>query len=74
MKNDNEKGEKIMEKVTMTVLEMAQSLGIGRNMAYELIKNGRVPFLKIGRQIRIPKKAFDAWLANEASVDKAVSL
>lgn len=63
-----------MEKATMTVLEMAQILGIGRNMAYELIKNGRVPFLKIGRQIRIPKKAFDAWLANETSADKAVSL
>lgn len=62
-----------MEKVTMTVQEMAECLGIGRNMAYELVKNGRVPFLKIGRQIRIPKRAFDAWLANEASADKAVN-
>ena len=62
-----------MEKMTMTVQEMAQCLGIGRNMAYELVKNGRVPFLKIGRQIRIPKRAFDAWLANEASADKAVN-
>lgn len=62
-----------MEKVTMTVQEMAECLGIGRNVAYELVKNGRVPFLKIGRQIRIPKRAFDAWLANEASADKAVN-
>ena len=31
-----------MEKMTMTVPEMAQSLGIGRNVAYALIKNGRV--------------------------------
>lgn len=62
-----------MEKVTMTVQEMAECLGIGRNMAYELVKNGKVPFLKIGRQIRIPKRAFDAWLANEASADKAVN-
>ena len=62
-----------MEKMTMTVQEMAECLGIGRNMAYELVKNGRVPFLKIGRQIRIPKRAFDAWLANEASADKAVN-
>lgn len=62
-----------MEKVTMTVQEMAECLGIGRNMAYELVKNGRVPFLKIGRQIRIPKRAFAAWLANEASAEKAVN-
>ena len=62
-----------MEKVTMTVQEMAECLGIGRNMAYELVKNGKVPFLKIGRQIRIPKRAFDAWLANEASAEKAVN-
>ena len=62
-----------MEKMTMTVQEMAQCLGIGRNMAYELIRNGKVPFLKFGRSVRIPKKAFDAWLTNETSAGKVVS-
>lgn len=62
-----------MEKMTMTVQEMAQCLGIGRNRAYELIRTGKVPFLKFGRSVRIPKKAFDVWLANETSANNVAS-
>lgn len=51
-----------MEKATLTVIEMANALGIGKNMAYELVKQGGVPSLRLGRQIRIPKKAFNDWL------------
>lgn len=35
-------------------------------MAYELVKSGHIPYLKIGRQIRIPKKAFNDWLCQES--------
>lgn len=63
-----------MEKLTMTVEEMAECLGIGRNGAYNLVKKGRVPALKIGRQIRIPKAAFVAWLAVEAGTGQAYSI
>jgi excisionase family DNA binding protein len=62
-----------MERMTMTVVEMANCLGIGRNAAYDLVKKGRVPSLKIGRQIRIPKKAFELWLTKETEKDKDVS-
>ena len=55
-----------MEKMTMTVSEMAGCLGIGLNRAYELVKSGRIPNLKIGRQIRIPRKAFYEWLIMES--------
>jgi DNA binding domain, excisionase family len=62
-----------MEKMTMTVNEMAMALGIGKNVAYELIKKGRVPALKIGRQIRIPKKSFDDWLIGEAQANNIMN-
>ncbi|SCM82579.1 Excisionase family DNA binding domain-containing protein (fragment) [uncultured Sporomusa sp.] len=62
-----------MERMTMTVVEMASCLGIGRNVAYDLVKEGRVPALKIGRQIRIPKKAFEKWLLDEITKTQPVS-
>lgn len=37
----------------MTVAEVAAYLRIGRTTAYELIKNGKIPSVKIGRQIRV---------------------
>lgn len=62
-----------MECMTMSVMEMAECLGIGRNMAYELVKTGRIPALKIGRQIRIPKKILESWLTEEAGKNKGAS-
>ena len=37
----------------MVVTEVAAYLRIGRTTAYELIKSGEIPSMKIGRQIRI---------------------
>lgn len=62
-----------MECMTMSVIEMANSLGIGRNVAYNLVKNGRIPSIKIGRQIRIPKKAFEKWLLDEITKTQPIS-
>ncbi|WP_196592156.1 helix-turn-helix domain-containing protein [Pectinatus frisingensis] len=53
-----------MEKVTLTVPEMAEKLNIGKNKAYELAH--QVPHVKIGKQIRIPVVQFNEWLINEA--------
>jgi excisionase family DNA binding protein len=52
----------INQKITLTVEDMAQILEIGKSKAYELVKTPGFPFLKIGRQIRIPTKAFYTWI------------
>lgn len=41
----------------LTVRQVADLLRIGRNTAYELVRAGLVPSVKIGRQIRISKQA-----------------
>ena len=46
----------------MTVSEMAKYLRIGRNTAYELVKEEGFPALKFGRQIRIPTAALNQWV------------
>jgi excisionase family DNA binding protein len=37
--------------------EVSAWLGIGRSVTYELIRTGRLPSVRWGRQIRIPRKA-----------------
>ena len=55
-------GVKMPEKRVYSVAEIQDILGIGRNSAYEVIKNGKFRVVRIGNQIRISKKSFDEWL------------
>ena len=41
-------------KLTLTVDEAARRLGIGRSAAYEAVRTGVIPSLKIGRRRLIP--------------------
>lgn len=56
-----------MEKVTLSVQELAALLGISLPKAYELVKQPGFPVLKIGTRILIPVDAFKAWLISNAS-------
>lgn len=49
-------------KATVTVPEAARKLGIGRNQAYEGVKSGQIPSIKIGKRILIPRAALDRLL------------
>ena len=55
-----------MGKATLTVVETAEYLGIGRNKTYRMINDGILPAIKVGRQFRIPINALESWLMNEA--------
>ena len=46
----------------MTIPECAEYLGIGRSTAYELARTGRLPVLKLGRRLLIPKTALERML------------
>lgn len=50
------------ERLTYTVTEAACALGIGRTVAYDLIRRGEIPHVRIGRSIRIPRSSLDSWL------------
>ena len=47
---------------TLTIPECAKYLGIGRSTAYELARTGRLPVLKLGRRLLIPKAALERLL------------
>lgn len=54
-----------MGKRTYSVSDIQGILDISRSTAYALIKRGTFKSQKVGKQIRISKKSFDAWLDGE---------
>lgn len=51
-----------MEKLTLTVREVQQALGIGRNAAYCLANRADFPSIRLGNKLIIPRDAFMRWL------------
>ena len=45
-----------------TVPEVGKLLGINRNLAYEMARQGQIPTIKLGRRLVCPKVAVDRWL------------
>lgn len=43
-----------MEKLAISVRELAEVLGVSKSHAYELVKTGVVPSVKLGKRIVIP--------------------
>lgn len=54
------------DRMTLSVNEAARELGVGRNTAYDLVRAGHLPHVRIGRVIRIPRLQLQEWL-NEQS-------
>ena len=50
------------ESKTFTVEEAAKVLGIGRQKAYELAREGKLPVLRLGKRILLPRIALDRML------------
>lgn len=59
-----------MEKLVYSIQEAADLLGISRSYAYELVRNGTIPALELGRKRVIPKEKFVAWLNGNVNGDK----
>lgn len=50
------------EPPLMTVFELAEYLGIGRNTAYELLRNQTIQGFRIGRTWKVSKEAVDMYI------------
>lgn len=56
-----------MNKLTMSVHEMSEQMGISLPKAYELTKQEGFPVLRVGKRVIIPVSAFENWLMDEVS-------
>ena len=51
------------ERLLLTVEEAARRLGIGKTLAWELVWQGVLPSVRLGRCVRIPLAALEEWIA-----------
>jgi excisionase family DNA binding protein len=58
-------------KPTMSAVELAKQLGVGKNSIYAAVKAGQIPNIGIGKTIRIPTSWFlnllDGWKKENAT-------
>jgi len=56
------------KSLLLTVSEAARLLRISRNLAYELVAQGQLPHVRLGRVIRIPRHGLEQWIACQAGL------
>jgi excisionase family DNA binding protein len=49
----------------LKVPEVAEVLRIARSRAYELVGNGEIPSIRIGRSVRVNRRELDVWLEGQ---------
>jgi excisionase family DNA binding protein len=55
------------KKITVSVEEMAEMLGISRSVAYQIIKEKDFPVVRVSeRRLIIPVKSLEKWLEARA--------
>lgn len=60
-------------KLTLSVEEAGQVLGISRGLAYELVARGEIPSIRLGRRVVVPKAALVHRLDSASEVDRSMS-
>ena len=53
------------EPMALSVGQAAAALGISRALAYELVRRGDLPKLRLGRRIVVPRKALTELVESE---------
>ncbi|MCC7018580.1 MAG: helix-turn-helix domain-containing protein [Ardenticatenales bacterium] len=58
----------------LTIRDVQEITQLGRTTIYELMREGRLPYLKIGRSVRIRREALEKWLAELEASERLLSL
>ena len=56
------------ETQVMSALEMAEYLQIGKNRAYDLLRNGTIHGFRIGNTWRVSKEAVDHYIREQSGM------
>ena len=51
------------DRATLTIEEAAHVLGISRGLCYEMVRIGRLPVIRLGRRLVVPRVRLEAILA-----------
>ena len=56
------------DPLVMTVSECAIYLKIGRGHCYEMVRQGRIPSVRLGKRLLIPRKGLERLLEGEGPI------
>lgn len=59
------RGEHGAERLTYSVVEAAGVLGIGKDLAYALVRSGQLRTVRLGRRIIVPRHAIEELLSRQ---------
>lgn len=54
-----------MERVTMTVKEVAEYLGVDEDAIYTMVREHQIPHIRIRRRIFFRRETLDAWMRQQ---------
>lgn len=55
-------------RMTVTVEEAAEMLGVSRSLAYKLVQRNELPSLRLGRRLVVPVRALERLVADDGGV------
>ena len=58
-----------MESELLTIPQVAKRTNLGRTTIYQLIQQGQLCPVRIGRAVRIPSQVLEKWIQNQ--IDEA---
>lgn len=56
----------------LTTQEVGEQLGVGPRQVANLVRAGRLPYVRHGQKLRFPRHAWDEWLASQSREALAV--
>ncbi|MEC0329334.1 helix-turn-helix domain-containing protein [Paenibacillus macerans] len=54
-----------MTRITLTVTETAELIGVHRNTVYNLVREGQIPYVRVRDRILFHRDVVEAWLRGE---------
>ena len=58
------------EKLTLNIKEVSVLLGVSVNSAYEAVRRGEIPAIRLGRRLLVPRRALENLLDGAAAQGK----
>jgi excisionase family DNA binding protein len=56
--------KKVLEKIWLRPTDVSVALNMSRSRVYQLIAQGVLPSVRIGKSVRVPVDALQKWIAS----------
>ncbi|HDR7911768.1 DNA-binding protein [Bacillus cereus] len=54
-----------MNRQTLNVQEIANYIGVSRDLIYKMVRTNEIPFIRIGKRLLFRKESIDKWLLSQ---------